>query len=82
MNSNKTFRESGVYEMTFVGDSQLRPRFICTKRTKSMATFKRLNTKQEEVIKRRVKVGSDGSEYVLDGSYSMSPQIKASNCVG
>ena len=73
-----TFNPGSVYEMSFIGDSNLRPQFVCVKRTAKTATFKAIDS--NETLKRRVKV-YDNSEFVLDGNYSMSPRIKASRKV-
>lgn len=75
---NATFNIGSVYEMTFIGDSNLRPQFVCIKRTKATATFKAVEG--SETLTRRVKV-YDNSEYVLEGNYSMSPRIKAERIV-
>lgn len=73
------FEKGNIYEMRFIGDSDLRPHFICTKRTAKMATFESLFT--NEKFTKKIKIW-DGSEYVLRGSYSMAPSIKASKIVG
>ncbi len=74
----KRFEEGNVYEMSFIGDSELKPRFICTKRTAKMVTMESLRGK--EVIKRRIKE-YNGSEFIVDGSYSFAPSINASRVV-
>jgi len=79
MNTITTFETGNVYQMTFIGDSDLRPEFICVKRTAKNATFERF-TNPSEKITRRIKVWN-GSEYVLEASYSMAPTIKATNLV-
>ena len=80
INYPKQFEEGSIYTMSFITDSELKPQFICVKRTKSMVTFERFQ--DTEVVKRRVKVGSDGFEYIVDGNYSMAPSINAKNMVG
>jgi hypothetical protein len=79
MNTITTFETGNIYQMTFIGDSDLRPEFICVKRTDKSATFERFQNPSEKIT-RRIKVW-DGSEYVLEASYSMAPCIKASNLV-
>lgn len=80
MTTIKTFEAGNIYEMRFIGDSDLRVKFICVKRTATSVTFERFQ-KPSEVIKRKIKVW-DGSEYIVDGSYSMAPSIYAKNIVG
>lgn len=72
------FETGNVYEMTFIGDSNLRPEFICVKRTPKTVTFERF--KGTESMTRKIKV-YDNCEYILDGSYSMAPRIKADKIV-
>ncbi len=73
MENNITKFELGkTYNMRFIGDSELRPEFVCVKLTAKTATFQGKNEK----ISKRIKV-YDGVEYVLAGSYSMAPSIKA-----
>lgn len=69
-----TFETGKTYEMRFIGDSDLRPTYKCTKRTATTATFQG----KYETITRKVKV-YDGEERVLLGSYSMAPEINAKN---
>ena len=70
----KKFESGKSYEMHFIGDSKLRPAFVCIGRPEKTATFQR----GSETIKRKLKI-SDGCEFVLQGSYSMSPSINAKN---
>lgn len=77
-NELKKFEVGNVYEMRFIGDSDLRPQFICVNRTAKTATFERF--KGTETLTRRIKE-YEGVEYVLEGAYSMAPRIKASNVV-
>ena len=72
------FEVGNVYEMRFIGDNDLRPQFICVKRTAKTATFERF--KGTESLTRRVKEYG-GEEYVLEGSYSMAPSIHAKRVV-
>ena len=73
------FETGNVYEMSFIGDADLRPQYICVKRTEKSVTFKKFPT-ASEVITRKIKVW-DNTEYIVDGSYSMAPSIKASRIV-
>jgi hypothetical protein len=73
------FEIGSVYQMRFIGDSDLRPEFICTKRTAKTVTFERFKN-STEVISRRIKE-YDGNEYILEGNYSMAPSINAKNII-
>lgn len=73
------FETGNVYEMSFIGDYNLRPQYICVKRTDKSVTFEKFPT-ASEVITRKIKVW-DNTEYILEGSYSMAPSIKASRIV-
>lgn len=77
-NATTTFETGKTYQMTFVTDSDLRPEFVCTKRTAKTATFERV--RGNETLTRRIKI-YDGCEYVLEGSYSMAPSINAKRLV-
>lgn len=75
------FEEGNIYEMSFIGDSDLRPQWICIKRTAKTVTLERFQ--KTESITRRIKTSFyDGVEYILEGSYSMSPSIYANKVVG
>ena len=64
--------EIGItYEMRFIGDYNLRPHFICIKRTDKQVTLKGTH----EIIRKKIAISMDGDEYVSAGSYSMSPTI-------
>ena len=81
MNTEITKFEIGnIYEMSFIGDYDLRPKFICVAITKTTATFERFKNPSES-IKRKIKI-YDNVEYIIDGNYSMAPIIKASKVVG
>ena len=71
------FKEGKCYNMSFIGDSNLKVAFVCIKRTAKTAIFESLQGATKEVLKRRIKE-YDNCEYVLEGNYSMSPTIKAS----
>ena len=73
------FEVGNIYSMSFIGDSELKPQFICVKRTAKTVTFERFQ--QTESISRRIKVHNN-VEYILDGSYSMAPSIHADRVVG
>lgn len=75
-----TFEIGNIYEMRFVTDSQLRPHFICSKRTAKTAWFKDINS--NERVSRRIKIDSEGNEYIVDGNYSMAPTINSKKVVG
>ena len=79
-NTNTKFEAGNIYEMNFIGDSQLKPKYICVKRTKATATLSCLTTKEN--ITRRIKIDHNNNEYILDGSYSMSPSIRSNKVVG
>jgi hypothetical protein len=73
------FEAGNVYEMSFITDSNLRPKFICVKTTSKTATFERFGNPSDKFTK-KLKVW-DNVEYVLEGSYSMAPRIKADKIV-
>jgi hypothetical protein len=66
------FTIENQYQMRFIGDSDLKVTWVCTDRTEKTVTLR----SGKEVIKRKIKL-SDGKEYVLYGSYSMAPVIRA-----
>ena len=68
------FETGNVYSMNFIGDSQLKPEWICVKLTPKTATFERFQG--TESMTRRIKTYR-GVDYVLQGSYSMAPSIQA-----
>ena len=72
------FESGKVYEMHFIGDSNLKPKYKCISRTEKTATFERLDG--SETLKREIKVYND-KEYISAGSYSMAPTIYANNLV-
>lgn len=76
--TNTQFETGNVYQMTFIGDSSLKVEFLCVKRTNKTVTFEKY--KGTEMLTRRIKVYDD-VEYVLQGSYSMAPSIKATRIV-
>lgn len=77
--STVTFEKGNIYTMKFIGDADLKPKFICVKRTPKTATFEGIES--NEVLTKRIKK-HQGEEYILAGSYSMAPSIKASNIAG
>jgi hypothetical protein len=74
------FETGNIYEMTFIGDADLRPKFICVKRTEKSVTFEKFPTASEKITK-KIKVW-DNVEYIVTDNYSMAPSIKASRIVG
>ena len=80
MTNSTTFETGNIYQMRFVTDSQLRPEFICMDRTPKTATFYAI--KGNDVIKRKIRIDSEGFEYIVDGSYSMAPSINSKKVVG
>lgn len=80
LNENKmkaTFEIGKTYVMTFIGDSDLKVKFKCIKRTASFATFEGF---KGEILRRKINLYSD-SEYVLEGNYSMAPSIYADSVI-
>ena len=73
------FEKGSIYSMNFIGDSNLKPEFICIKRTAKTATFEKF--KGTERLMRKIKV-YDNVEYILQGNYSMAPSIRANKMVG
>jgi len=68
------FETGQTYEMTFIGNSDLKVKFNCIKRTNKTATFKKVNGKEQ--MTRKIKVSQD-VEYVLSDSYSFAPIINS-----
>jgi len=77
---NTIFEAGDIYEMTFVTDHQLRPHFLCTKRTAKTAWFKAID--RNETLRRRIKTDTEGNEYIVEGGYSMAPTINSKRVVG
>ena len=73
-----TFEIGKIYQMSFIGDSDLKPEYTCVSRTDKTAKFQ--SVKHNECFSKKIKISND-SEYVLSGSYSMAPCIKASRLV-
>lgn len=78
-NNITRFETGNIYEMRYIGDSELRPQWICIKLTAKTATFKSLT--YDEVISRRIKTHG-GTQYILKGTYFNAPCIKATRVVG
>ena len=79
MNTQITqFSEGSIYQMSFIGDSDLKPTWKCTKRTPKTVTFER--TDSSDKLTRKIKT-YDNIEYILQGNYSMAPQISAKRIV-
>ena len=73
------FETGNIYQMKFIGDSNLLVKYVCLSRTAKKATFGKVGS--DEIISRMVKVYNN-VEYVLEGNYSMAPVIKADVIVG
>lgn len=78
---HQNFQVGSIYEMLFIGDSELKPQFICTARTEKFATFESIKD-QSEVFKRKIKIDNENNEYILSGNYSMAPSINSKRAVG
>lgn len=78
-NDMTNFETGNIYEMRFIGDSELKVQWLCVKMTPKTASFKCLTS--TEVITRKIKTYNN-CDYVLQGSYSMAPSISASRIVG
>jgi len=74
------FETGNIYEMSFIGDSDLKPKYICVKRTDKTVTFERFQNSRDSITK-KIKVWNN-EEYIIDGNYSFAPSIKASKIVG
>jgi hypothetical protein len=79
-NTTIEFEAGNIYQMKFIGDSDLKPQYICVKTTGKTATFERFKN-PSEVITRKIKVWN-GVQYIVDGTYSMAPSIYADKIVG
>lgn len=80
MEKMNNFEVGNIYEMRFITDSELRPKFICVKRTAKTVLFERFMSPVDKMT-RRIRVHA-GVEYVVEGCYSMAPSIYASDLVG
>ena len=78
----REFEVHSVYEMRYIGDSDLLVDYIVLKRTAKTITFDRFPHPLLEPFSRRVRLDSEGREYIVDGSYSMAPSISAKNISG
>ena len=74
------FEEGNIYQMNFIGDSELKPQFICVKTTAKTATFERFMHPTDKIT-RKIKTYS-GVEYIREGNYSMAPSIHADKIIG
>jgi hypothetical protein len=74
------FETGNVYALNFIGDADLKPLWICTAITKTTATFERFQSKQKEIIKKKIRI-HDGSEYIKYDNYSMAPTIYANKII-
>jgi hypothetical protein len=80
MNTVIAFETGNIYQMNFIGDSELKSQYICVKTTGKTATFERFRNPSDKIT-RKIKVW-DNVEYIVDGSYSMAPSIYADKVVG
>jgi len=74
------FEVGNIYRMNFIGDSQLKPQYICVKRTAKSATFESIKNPKDSIT-RKIQVFNN-SEYIREGCYSMAPTIYADKVVG
>ena len=74
------FEVGNIYEMRLVGDNDLRPHFICTKRTAKTVTFE--SKTGNEKFTKRINKCTEGHDRIVHGSYSMAPYIKSNKIVG
>lgn len=79
-NPNQRFEVGSIYEMRFIGDSDLKPAYICVKRTNKTASFERFQRPNDSLTRKILTHGE--VEYVREGSYSMAPTIYASRLIG
>jgi len=73
------FETGNVYQMNFIGDSDLKPAFICVKVTAKTATFERFKNSSDKFTA-KIKTFSN-TEFVTNGGYSMAPSIRATNVI-
>ncbi len=79
-NETIKFEEGNIYEMRFIGDSDLRVKYYCAKRTAKTVRLE-VYKRPSESLTRKIKVYS-GVEYIVEGNYSMAPSVKADRIVG
>lgn len=75
------FEVGNVYEMRFIGDSNLSVRYICVKRTEKTATFEEFKHSKPTAITRKIKFNHEGNELIYDGNYSFAPCINSKRVV-
>jgi len=75
------FEVGNIYELRFVGDHNVRPQYICTKRTALSVSFEEFNSPHAPKLTKRFKI-HNGHEYITAGNYSMAPIIRADKVVG
>ena len=73
------FQRGNIYEMRFIGDSELRVPYICVKRTAKTVILQGLDNK--ETLKKKINI-FDGVEYIKAGTYSKAPTIYADRVIG
>jgi hypothetical protein len=80
--TDQKFEVGNVYQMRFIGDSELTPAYICVKLTAKTATFERFKAKVN-LDRFTAKIRNyDSCDYVRAASYSMAPSIYAKNLIG
>lgn len=75
----KKFEVGDIYQMTFIGDADLKVPYICVKRTAKTVVLEKY--KGKEVLNKRINI-YNGVEYVKCGNYSMAPTIHADKVIG
>lgn len=71
------FEIGKTYQMRFIGDYNLRPEFVCIKKTDKQVTFQG----KHETIRKKIVISMDGHEFISAGSYSMAPTIYSTDLV-
>jgi len=74
------FEANNIYEMRFIGDSELKVPMICIKVTEKTASFQYYKKINQGTITKKIK-NNNGNEYVLTASYSMAPVINSKNLI-
>lgn len=75
------FKVGETYEMSFIGDSELKNFYKVIRRTRSTITIISIKEKNPKQIRRKVSV-YDGVEFVYPlGKFSMAPILDASRRV-
>ena len=72
---NQKFEVNEVYEKTYVGDSQLKPKMKCIGRTKCFVELAYVTDGRR--TRRKITLDSDNNEMIFDGSYSFAPCVSS-----